>query len=108
MEPARMTNFRDFWPYYLSEHRLPLTRALHYLGTSLGLCCVASALFFGNAVFLLAGILSGYFFAWLSHFFIEKNRPATFRYPLWSLFADFYMYYLFITRKLQPHLDKST
>ena len=89
---ARFGSFREFWPYYVSEHSRPLTRGLHYLGTG-GLFVVAAvALGTGRLALLALLPVVGYGFAWGAHFFVEKNRPATFTYPLWSLGADFVMF----------------
>jgi len=84
--------FADFYPYYLQEHSLPMTRRLHFVGTTLVILTVAYALVTGRyrALWLLP--LFGYGFAWFAHFAYEKNRPATFTYPLYSLMGDFAMY----------------
>ncbi|MCJ7421253.1 DUF962 domain-containing protein [Sphingomicrobium astaxanthinifaciens] len=100
-----LTTFRAFWPYYLRRHARPQTRALHYLGTSLVVLVALFALWSGRWLLLLALPVAGYFFAWLGHFAIERNRPATFTYPLWSLRADFRMWWLWLTRRLGPELD---
>lgn len=102
-----ITNFADFWPYYLREHSRPTTRALHYVGTTLVVALAVYALLTGRWLLLLAIPVSGYFFAWVGHFGIEKNRPATFTYPLWSLAADFRMWWLWLTRRLEPELRKA-
>ncbi len=78
----RYTNFAEFWPYYLSEHSRPLTRAWHYAGTSLVVLLGLAALLTCNWLLLAAMPLAGYFFAWISHWRGERNRPATFTYPL--------------------------
>ncbi|MGE5126939.1 MAG: Mpo1-like protein [Betaproteobacteria bacterium] len=87
----RLGSFGEFWPYYVSQHRHPANRALHFLGTSLALAALASALLLGP-LWLLALPLAGYGPAWVGHLFFERNKPATFQYPLWSLLADFRMY----------------
>lgn len=89
--------FWEFWPYYLQEHARPGTRALHYIGTSTVLAMLAAAPFAGKWWLMSALPLAGYGFAWIGHGFIERNRPATFRYPLWSLRADFVMWFRFLT-----------
>ena len=96
----RIESFEDFWPYYLGEHRSPVCRGLHYVGTTLALLWLATAVATLQPVLLVPAVLSGYAFAWLGHFFIEKNRPATFTYPAWSLRADFLMYGKFVTGQL--------
>jgi len=130
--PVRYPDYESFWPYYISEHKLPITRAVHFVGTSgfvavVAWCALTSPLTFiplfgaslglGRAFFhteseraatpvllamvalgalghpgLLLGVVFAYACAWVGHFLIEHNRPATFTYPLWSLASDFRMY----------------
>lgn len=101
------TTFADFWPFYLREHSKPATRALHYVGTSLVVALAGYAMLMGEWLWLITLPLAGYFFAWLAHFTIEKNRPATFTYPLWSLFADFRMWWLWLTGGLKAELERA-
>jgi len=100
----KLTSFADFWPFYLREHARPATRALHYAGTSLVILVAAAAAFTGNWWLLIAMPLAGYGFAWGSHMLVERNRPATFTYPAWSLAADFKMWWFWITGRLGPEL----
>jgi hypothetical protein len=99
-------SFAEFWPYYLSEHAKPATRALHFAGTAAGLFLAFVALISGNYWLLLVALVCGYGPAWIGHYFIEKNRPATFRHPLWSLIADFRMFFFFITGRLGAELRR--
>jgi len=99
------TDFKTFFPYYLREHAHPLCRALHYIGTTLVIALAAYAIGTAHYVYLWGLPVVGYFFALVGHFFIEKNKPATFTYPLWSLIGDFKMYFLFITGRMGPALD---
>ena len=85
-------SFRDFYPYYLGEHRHPVCRRLHYLGTTLVILVPLAAVWTGNWMWLVALPFAGYIPAWAGHFFFEGNRPATFRHPLYSLVGDFRMY----------------
>ena len=89
---ARYASFVEFYPFYLSEHRNRTCRRLHFIGTSLVLGCVVAAMVTGNAWWLLAAPVCGYGFAWIGHFRFEKNRPATFEYPLYSFAGDWLMY----------------
>ncbi len=84
--------FRDFYPDYLAQHRRPATRRLHFIGTLLVLGTLAYALVTERWVWLLAVPLFGYGLAWLGHFAFERNRPATFRHPWYSLAGDFVMF----------------
>lgn len=92
MSADRFENFAEFWPFYVREHSRPATRFWHFFGTTLALGLLAAATAMRLWWVLLAVPACGYAFAWLSHLLIEKNRPATFSYPLWSLLADFKMW----------------
>ena len=92
--------FRDFYPYYLTEHLDPTCRALHFIGSWVVLAALALALITGNAWWFAAMPLAGYGFAWLGHFLFEKNRPATFTYPLFSFAGDWVMFYQLLTGKI--------
>ena len=104
---SRHRSFAEFWPYYLREHAKPRTRALHYAGTTLVILLATWAAVSMQGRLLLAVPIAGYGFAWIAHFTVEKNRPATFTYPLWSLAADFKMWWLWLTRRLGPELKKA-
>lgn len=103
----RYTSFAEFWPFYLREHSRPETRALHYAGTSLVVLLALGAVVTGTWWLLLVIPIAGYGFAWTSHAAIERNRPATFTYPLWSLRADFRMWRLWLTGRLGPELRRA-
>lgn len=104
MTEERYTSFAAFWPFYLREHSRPFTRALHYVGTTLVIALGLFAVVTGRYWWFAAMPLAGYFFAWIAHFTVEKNRPATFTYPLWSLAADFRMWWLWLSGRLGPEL----
>ena len=100
-------SFAEFWHFYLREHSKPATRALHYVGTSLVVAIGLFAILTGRWAWLLAIPLAGYGFAWIAHFRVERNRPATFTYPLWSLAGDFRMWALWAMGKLGPELERA-
>ena len=102
--PREYDSFDAFFPHYLREHAVPRTRQLHYVGTALVLALWAYALLTLNFWLLLLTPVAGYFFAWTAHAFVERNKPATFTYPLWSLIADFKMFFLALSGRLPEHL----
>jgi len=91
--PAKPTSFRDFYPYYLSEHANRVSRRLHFVGTSVSLLMVLLAIAWSQPWLILVALLQGYALAWIGHFFFEHNRPATFRHPLWSFAGDWRMWW---------------
>lgn len=101
-----ITSFEAFWPFYLGEHSLPITRWFHFVGTTIALLNLIAAVVYLAPWHVLSALLSGYAFAWVSHFFLEKNRPATFTYPLWSFIADWKMWALMLTGRLGGELSK--
>lgn len=102
----RLASFEVFWPYYVAQHRDPVNRALHFLGTSLALAALAAAATL-SPWWVLAAPLAGYGPAWTGHYFFEKNKPATLRYPLWSLLADLRMYALLWRDRMDPEIERS-
>jgi len=100
----RHETFETFWPYYLREHSKRSTRAYHYVGTSIVVGLAAAAVAKRKPWLLAALPVAGYGFAWAGHALSERNRPATFTYPSWSLRADFKMWSLAMTGRLRPHL----
>ena len=94
----------EFYPYYLTEHRNATSRRLHFIGTTLFLFVSFYAIFTAQWVFLIAVPLLGYGFAWIGHFFFEHNKPATFKYPLFSLMSDFIMFWHILTGQINDKL----
>jgi hypothetical protein len=91
-EPRRFASFAEFYPFYLSEHANRTSRRLHFIGSTGVLVCIVVALTTGQPWWWLAAAVCGYGFAWVGHFFFEHNRPATFKYPVYSLIGDWVMY----------------
>jgi hypothetical protein len=103
----RVSTYKEFWPYYVSQHLNPMCRGLHFLGTSLVILFLLAAVLFLSRAWLLASLLAGYGFAWVGHFFFEKNQPATFTHPLWSLRADFRMFRLTLLGRMGPEIAQA-
>ncbi len=106
MADAEFKTFEDFWPFYVREHANKTNRVLHFVGTSLAMSCVAAAAITRRTGFLLAAPLVGYGFAWVGHFVIEGNRPATFKYPAWSLRGDFKMWQLIAAGEMDDEVAR--
>ena len=107
MSERTITSFDEFFPHYLREHAKPETRAIHYVGTLTAIALMIYAVATGTWWLLLVAIVTGYFFAWVAHFFVEKNRPATFTYPWWSYISDFRMLWLWMTGRIGAELEKA-
>ena len=93
-------SFKDFYPYYLREHGNSTCRRLHFVGSTLALLCLFALFLTGNFWFLLGGLLFGYGFAWIGHFGFEKNRPASFKRPLYSFRGDWVMWRDILTGRI--------
>lgn len=101
-----IASYEEFWPYYVSQHRRPVNRMLHFVGTTLVLACLGLGVL-RSPTWLLAMPLAGYGFAWVGHFVFERNKPATFTYPLWSLRGDFRMYRLLWLGRMGSELRRA-
>jgi hypothetical protein len=99
-------DYKSFWPIYLAAHRRPATRAIHMAGTGAGFLLILAAILLRSPWLLLAAIVAGYAFAWISHGVVERNKPATFRHPLWSIFSDFRMLFLWLGGRLDAELSR--
>ncbi len=106
-EPAviKFNSFKEFYPYYLSEHTNRMCRIMHFVGTSIVVLLIAATVMTRYLGFLWLIPLAGYGFAWIGHFVFEHNRPATFKYPFYSLAGDWVMYVQLLTRRI--HFDSS-
>jgi hypothetical protein len=92
MSERRIETYQEFWPFYVREHSDPTNRKLHFAGTTGTLLFTIAALVRKKPMHLLHAAIAGYGGAWIGHFVFQKNTPATFKYPLWSLVSDFRMY----------------
>ena len=97
---ARITSFAEFYPFYLTQHADRMCRRTHFIGSSLALASLATFVVSGNPWWILVALVMGYGGAWIGHFVFEKNRPASFAQPLFSLRADWVMYWQMLTGKL--------
>jgi len=102
----RFRTFEEFWPFYVREHSNKLNRTLHVIGTTGAIGCLAAAAVTRRPIFLLAAPVVGYGFAWFGHFFVQRNKPATFTYPLWSLMGDFKMWGLTLAGKMDAEVER--
>ena len=97
---TRFNSLAEFYPFYLAEHQNLTCRRLHFAGSSLVLGCLAAWLLTGQWFWFPMAFLGGYGFAWFGHFVFEKNKPATFKYPLYSFASDWIMYKDILTGKI--------
>jgi hypothetical protein len=104
--PVPPRSYDEFWPFYVSQHADARTRRLHFVGTTLGLACIIAAIVLREWWLLVAVPVISYGFAWGGHFFVEKNRPATFTYPLWSLRGDFRMFALMLGGRMDREVRR--
>jgi hypothetical protein len=102
-----IATYREFWPHYLREHARPETRAIHFAGTFVATASLLALIATGNPWFVAGALIGGYGPAWIAHFFVEHNRPATFQYPLWSLASDYRMAWSWLTGRLPRELAKA-
>lgn len=106
MAEKTIKSFEEFWPYYVGEHRLPSCRAVHYVGSLLAPSVLIAIIVTGSWAWLPIILVAGYGPAWVGHFIIEKNRPATFTYPVWSLMGDYKMLGLALRGKMADEVTR--
>jgi hypothetical protein len=104
----RFESFEEFWPFYVREHSKKGTRALHFAGTTAALALTAAAVLKRRPGLFLLALAAGYGPAWVGHFFVQGNRPATFSYPLWSLRADLIMWWKIATDTMDEEVERAT
>jgi hypothetical protein len=99
-------NFAEFWPTYVRAHSQTGTRLMHFTGTALGWTLLVAAIVLRNPWLVLVALVVGYAFAWVSHFFVEHNKPATFGHPGWSWLADQKMVLLMLVGKMDDEVRR--
>ncbi len=105
-DDAKIKTYAEFWDFYVAEHSDPLTRRLHFAGTTLGFVLLAWIIKSGNWYYLPLCFVAGYAFAWFAHFFVEHNKPATFKYPFWSFVSDYKMVFFMLTGKMNREVKR--
>ena len=106
MTPKKVESFEEFWPFYVRKHSLPSTRIMHFVGTTASFLVIGAAAALQMWWLLLAAPVAGYGMAWISHFGIEKNKPASFKYPLWSFLADMKLWALMLTGRMGAEVQR--
>lgn len=106
MSEKKIETYAEFWDFYVAEHAQPLTRLLHFVGTTLGLVLLVWFIKNGTWYYFPVSLAVGYAFAWFSHFVIEKNKPATFKYPLWSFISDYKMMWFMLTGRMDREVRR--
>ncbi len=107
MAEKKYKTFWSFYPYYLNEHKNVTSRTLHFIGTLLLIACLIAGIITGKWILFIIIPFVGYGFAWVGHFFFEKNKPATFTYPLYSLGSDFVMFWHILTRQIGKKINNA-
>ncbi|HEX5281160.1 MAG TPA: DUF962 domain-containing protein [Micropepsaceae bacterium] len=105
--PQVINSYRTFWPHYLQEHAMPLTRNIHIAGTLAAIALLIASLVLFNGWLVVAALAAGYGPAFTTHYLIEKNRPLTLRHPLWSFAADIHMTFAWLSGRLTAELRKA-
>jgi len=107
MAEKKYKTFWDFYPYYLTEHSLPINRTLHFIGTGIVIVLLIAGIITGRGLLFILIPIAGYGFAWVGHFFLERNKPATFTYPLYSLGSDFVMFWDILTGQIGRKVEEA-
>jgi len=106
MSEQRFRTFDEFWPFYVKEHQKKATRILHFVGTTGAMACVAGGLLTKRRWLLALAPVVGYGPSWIGHFFVEGNRPASFKYPVWSLRADLVMWSKMVRFQMNDEVER--
>jgi hypothetical protein len=106
MTRRRYKSLDEFWPYYVGEHSRRLTRIFHFIGNTNLFIWLFMAMLRRRPRYVIWGVISSYIFAWIGHFYVERNRPATFEYPVLSALADMRMYGLMLRGEMRAEVEK--
>ncbi len=106
MADQEFRTFEEFWPFYVKEHQKKATRILHFVGTTTAMACVAGGLLTKRRWLLAVAPVAGYAPAWIGHFFVEGNKPASFKHPLWSLRADLVMWTKMVRFQMDDEVER--
>jgi len=106
MSDSKIPNFEEFWPFYVREHSRKATRLFHFVGTTAAGATLLAAIGLRKPKLVPLALVMGYGPAWVSHFFIEKNKPASFKYPLWSFAADWVMWSKILTGTMDAEVER--
>jgi len=99
--------FAEFWPHYVSEHSRSGTRLLHLIGTTIAIASIVYFIAVGRWWLFPLALIPGYGAAWIGHFLVEKNKPATFQHPLWSLMGDYKMIWMMLTGRIDAEVQRA-
>jgi hypothetical protein len=102
-----IASYSEFWDFYVQEHSKPATQLLHFIGTSLAIISLVWFIWRGTWYYFPLSLAVGYGFAWFAHFVIEKNKPATFKYPFWSFISDYKMMWYMITGRMSGEVERA-
>ncbi len=102
----RITDYKEFWDFYVAEHSQPLTRHLHFIGTMLSFVLLVWIFQSGRWLYSPLCLVIGYAFAWFAHFYVEHNKPATFKYPFRSLISDYKMIFYMLIGKMNAEVER--
>jgi hypothetical protein len=105
-EETKIENYAEFWDFYVREHSEPLTRYLHFVGTTLGIVLLVWLVRGGVWYYCPLCFVVGYAFAWFAHFFVEHNKPATFKYPFWAFISDYRMVWFMLTGRMNREVER--
>lgn len=107
MSEKEIKTYSEFWLYYVAEHSHPLTRLLHFIGSLTAIALLITFIATGRWYLFPLALIPGYGLAWIGHFFVEHNKPATFKYPLWSFISDWKMIAMMLTGKMSGEVEKA-